>query len=311
LEAWCNTFAHITTEAEKKKVLEILKSQRIAISREQLEQKEFLTRADLVETVKLYQAYRVDINQTTNVDQQTPLHIAAEQDRYSLMLILLAAGARGEARDRSGDDPLNVISRQRQSTNGNHDYATVVKALVRAGADINGKDASGNTPLGNAALVGNPSRVRTLLGVKGIRVNEPGEYGESALFKSNVPAVTRELVAAGADVNQESRGGFTPLFAVTNPEVVAFLIKSGAEVNHLNHDRQNILVHNLRAAHAAFKISMDEEAVTNKYLKKFELLIRAGIRVNDAPSPNMTALALASRVPFPRIVTLLKKAGAR
>lgn len=311
LEAWCNTFAHVTTEAEKKKSLDILKSQRIAVSREQLEQKEWLTRADLVETVKLYQAYQCDINQTTNVDKQTPLHIAAEQDKYILMQILLAAGARGELKDQAGDDPLNIISRQRQSKNGNDDYATVVKALVKAGADINGKDANGNTPLCNAALVGNPARVRTLLGVKGIRVNEPGEYGESALFKSNVPAVTRDLVAAGANVDHESNWGFTPLFAVTNPEVVTLLIKSGADVNHLNKDRQNILVHNLLAAHGEYKISMNEGAVTNKYLKKFELLIRAGIRVNDSPKPNLTALDLANRVPLTRIVALLKKAGAR
>ncbi|MDA8124125.1 MAG: ankyrin repeat domain-containing protein [Deltaproteobacteria bacterium] len=311
LEAWCTTFAHITSEAEKKKALEILKSQHIAVTREQLEQKEWLTRADLAETVKLYQAYKYDINQTANVNKHTPLHIAALEDRYPLMLVLLAAGGRGDVKDRIGDDPLNVITRQRQSQNGNDDYATVVKALVKAGADINGKDGSGNTPLCNAALVGNPARLKTLLGVGGIRVNEPGEFGESALFKSNVPAVARELVAAKANVNQTNNGGSTPLFTVTNPEVVAFLIKSGANVNHLNDEKRNILVHNLLAAHGEYKISMDETAVTNRYLKKFELLIRAGIRVNDAPTPNLTALQLANRVPFTKIVELLRKAGAR
>lgn len=311
LEAWCNTFAHVATEAEKKTSMKILKSQRLNIKREQLEQKEWLTRADLVETVKLYQSYKYDINHTTNVNQQTPLHIAAEQDKYDLMLILLNAGARGDLKDQAGNDPLNMISRQRQSKNGNNEYATVVKELVKAGSDINGKDASGNTPLCNAAMVGNPARVRTLLGVKGIRINEPGEYGESALFKANVPAITRDLVAAGANVNMASKGGFTPLFSVTNPEVVAFLIKSGADVNHLNNERRNILVDNLLDAHTAYKISMDEKAVTNRYLKKFELLIRAGIRVNDSPSPNLTPLALANRVPFTRIVALLKKSGAR
>lgn len=311
LEAWCNTFAHVTTEAEKKKVMGILKSQRLTMSREQLEQKEWLTHANLVETVKLYQSYQYDINQTTNIDKQTPLHIAAEEDKFTLMLILLAAGARGDLKDGASDDPLNIISRQKQSKNGNDDYATVVKALVKAGADINGKDANENTPLCNAAMVGNPSRVRTLLGVKGIRVNEPGEYGESALFKTNVPAVARDLVAAGANVNFESDRGYTPLFAVTNPEVVSFLIKSGADVNHLNKDRQNILVHNLMVANAEYRISMDEGRVTNKYLRKFELLIRAGINVNGAPGTDMTPLELASRVPLTRIVALLKKAGAR
>lgn len=311
LESWCDTFAHVASEAEKKKALEILKSQHIAITREQLEQKEWLTRADLAETVKLYQSFRYDINQTANAEKLTPLHIAALQDRTPLMLVLLAAGARGDVKDRVGDDPLNLITRQRQSTNGNDDYATVVKALIKAGADINAKDNKGNTPLCNAALVGNAARAKTLLGVGGIRVNEPGEYGESALFKSNVPAVARELVAAKANVNQTNNGGSTPLFTVTNPDVVAFLIKSGANVNHLNNDRRNILVHNLLAANEEYKISMDETAITNKYLKKFEALIRAGIDVNAAPSQNLTALEIASRVPFAPIVELLRKAGAR
>lgn len=184
-------------------------------------------------------------------------------------------------------------------------------ALVKAGADINGKDAIGNTPLCNAALVDNPGRVRALLGVKGVRVNEPGEYGEPAIFKSNVLAVSRDLVAAGANVSQQNDRGYTPLFAVTNPDVVTFLIKSGANVNHLNKDRQNILVHNLSVANAEFRISMDEAAVTNKYLKKFEILIQSGIRVNDAPKSDMNALALANRVPLTKIVALLKRAGAR
>ncbi len=70
LESWCNTFAHITSEAEKKKTLETLKSQHLPITREHLEQKEWLTRADLTEMVKLYQAYKYDINRTSNANKR-------------------------------------------------------------------------------------------------------------------------------------------------------------------------------------------------------------------------------------------------
>lgn len=75
-------------------------SQRLTLSREHFEQKVWLTRADLVETVKLYQSYQYDINQSANIDKQTPLHIAAEEDKYTLMQILLAVGARADMKDR-------------------------------------------------------------------------------------------------------------------------------------------------------------------------------------------------------------------
>lgn len=307
-EFWCYYTAHITTEAEKKKVMDVMKSQGLKMNRAQFEKNLWLTRADLVETVKIYQSYKYDINQTTNIDKQTPLHIAAQENKYTLMQILIAAGAQVDLKDKLGNDPLAIIA---SSNNGNDEFAAVVKALIKAGADINGKDPRKNTPLCNAAIVGNPSRVGTFLGINGIKVDERCEYGESALFKTNVLAVSRALVAAGADVNHESDWSFTPLFTVLNPEVVSFLLKSGADVNHLNIEGQNILVHNLTNANEAFRITMDEKMITNRYLQKFEIIIKAGIRVNEAPKPEMTPLALAKRVPFPKFVALLEKAGAR
>jgi ankyrin repeat protein len=310
-ESWVNTFAHVTTEAEKKKVMDTIKSQGIKMNREHFEQKEWLTRADLVETVKIYQSYKYDINKTTNIDKQTPLHIAAEEDKYNLMLILMDAGAKANSKDKYGDEPLFIVARQTQSKSGNDEFTAVVKALVKAGGDINGKDASDNTPLCNAAIVGNLARVNTLLGIKGIRVNERGEYGESAIFKTNVLAVSRALVSAGANVNQESDYGFTPLFAVVNPEVVTFLIKSGANINHLDKNKQNILVHNLVSANSEYRLTRDDKTIVELYLKKFEILIKAGIRVNEAPRPDMTALTLAKEVPLTKIVDLLVKSGAK
>lgn len=310
-EFWCNVTAHITTEAEKKKVMDTIKSQGLSAKREQFEHTTWLTRADLVETVKIHQSYKYDINQTSNINKQTPLHIAAMDDKFTLMQILIAAGARPDLKDKDGNDPLAIITRYSQSKNGNNDFAAVVKALVNAGADINSKDVNNNTPLCNAAVVGNPSRVGTLLAVNGITVNERCEYGENALFKTNVMAVSRALVAAGADVNHESDWSYTPLFAVTDPEVVTFLLKSGANVHHLNKTKESILVNNLKNANEAYKVSMDENRITNAYLRKFEIIIKAGINVNEGPSQNTTPLVLAKRVPFTKFVALLEKSGAR
>lgn len=80
-----------------------------------------------------------------------------------------------------------------------------VRRLVRAGADLNARDADGLTPLHRAAAW-NPD-----------------------------PAVTRTLLGAGADVGTRIVGGFTPLHlaagGTTHPEVIVALVEAGTDPN--------------------------------------------------------------------------------
>lgn len=126
-----------------------------------------------------------------------------------------------------------------------------VKALIRAGADINEKDKYGFTPLMKAvdfsttqtgtqaknAYLQNLSVVKYLISQKS-KLDETNSYGDTALIiacaKNRNAEVIKSLVSAGADVNIANDSGITPLIAAcmsdNGYDVVQFLIKSKASV---------------------------------------------------------------------------------
>jgi ankyrin repeat protein len=310
-ELFCTEKGTVMTEADKKQMMELLESQGIALTREHFERTSWLTHADLVEVVKVYQEFDYDINKTTNSRRELPLHVAAITDNYAMMNILIDAGAKANVRDAIQQTPLNIIASNKNSKHSSADFDKVLKALLRAGAEINEKDGNSNTPLCNAVMAGFPERVRLIVATPGVRVNEPCEYGETALFRAGNLQIAKHLVSAGADVNALSSGKNTPLFTVTNPEVVDFLIKSGANVNQVNMDSMNILVHNTSAAREMYYHTADEEAVNKRFLPKFELLIKAGIDINFEVKPRQTALSIAKQVPLDAFVELFERYGAK
>jgi ankyrin repeat protein len=87
-------------------------------------------------------------------------------------------------------------------------HLAVVKALIKAGADVNRQDNYENTALGAATAQGS-----TL--------------------------VVMELIKAGADVNLADDMGATPIFSAAelgNSIIVALLIQAGADVNRIDED---------------------------------------------------------------------------
>ena len=76
-----------------------------------------------------------------------PIHVAAEKGHDKVVGFLLSSGANAETRtaaefEQASDTPLLLACMNR--------HLKVVKVLVEAGADINGRDWLKNTPLGNA-----------------------------------------------------------------------------------------------------------------------------------------------------------------
>src|SRR5688572_7972638 len=69
----------------------------------------------------------------------TPLQLAAEKGRAQLAELLIARGAKIDARDVGGDSPLAWAA-----ANGHDD---VVRLLVDKGADVNSRSAKSMTPL--------------------------------------------------------------------------------------------------------------------------------------------------------------------
>jgi ankyrin repeat protein len=114
------------------------------------------------------------------------------------------------------------------------DKATVAK-LLAGGAEVNTRDARGNTPLMYASASGSLDMMRQLL-TAGADVKAKNNFESTALMwcSSNLEKV-RLLIDKGADVNAHSKQGRTPLVIAAahdgNIDVIRLLIKKGADVN--------------------------------------------------------------------------------
>jgi ankyrin repeat protein len=116
-----------------------------------------------------------------------------------------------------------------------------VRKKVKAGADVNAKDAWGYTLLHKAARQGKEKVVRELVRL-GADVNARDEFTYTALHRAaeyGRVEVVRELVKAGADVNAKGLGGWTPLHKAAlgeQVETVKELVRLGADVNAKDND---------------------------------------------------------------------------
>ena len=112
--------------------------------------------------------------------------------------------------------------------------ATTAQQLIEMGADVNGRDGDGNTPL--HAVGESVENARSLI-ERGANVNARNEGGLTPLHNvsgEKSAAVMALLIEQGADVNAVTIEGMTPLhFASFSPkrEIAALLISKGADVN--------------------------------------------------------------------------------
>ena len=121
--------------------------------------------------------------------------------------------------------------------------ASLVSALLAAGANPNAETADGVTPLMHAAARGNSSAAIHDLLAAGANANtesrQEGREGWTPLFYAlagpwRSPPVVRELTRHGADVNRAAPSGATPLLLTVclgdDPVLVKSLLDAGVEV---------------------------------------------------------------------------------
>ena len=139
------------------------------------------------------------------------------------ILIVVAEAAQDEF------DPTQL---HRAIARGNH---TSWVRLIDEGADLNQRDAKGNTPLHLAALQGNLACVQELL-EQGGEVNVRNNAGATPLIYGIVNAeIVRLMLQYKANPNAVSNHGMTPLLSAVSRgqsyEVARLLIDAGADVN--------------------------------------------------------------------------------
>lgn len=155
---------------------------------------------------------------------------------------------------------------------------TRIAALIKEGADINGKDARGMTPLMHSAVVGSPESMKLLLD-KGADPNVTNSAGSTALmFSVTDIAKVRLLLDHRADVNVASSRGRTALFLAAmsdgSADIVRLLIARGADVKTVD----------------ALKMTTLHAATWGNDIETIRLLVDAGLDVNAAHIAGFTPL---------------------
>jgi ankyrin repeat protein len=166
----------------------------------------------------------------------------------------------------------------------------VVGRMIDAGADVNARDAEGNTPLILASFYASPRCVSLLL-EKGADVNAANRIGVTALIRASTSyEKTRLLLEAGANVQVRTADlGNTPLILAArhagNSPTVKLLLARGADAT----GRNNMGICPLISGAA----SGDLETVRS--------LLDAGAKADDFPEskdPRATDIAAGFRTPL-------------
>jgi len=212
-----------------------------------------------------------------------------------------------------------------------------VKALLRAGANVNTADKIGMTPLRAATWRGHTEVVKVLLRAPGIDVNKADKDGvtplRAATWRGHTEVVKVLLRAPGIDVNKADKDGQSPLHAASefgHTEVVKVLLAApGIDVNQADKDGWTPLrgaswdghtevVKVLLRAPGIDVNKADRNGVTplraatwRGHTEVVKVLLRApGIDVNKADRNGRTPLHQASYQDHTEVVKLLLAKGA-
>ena len=182
----------------------------------------------------------------------------------------------------------------------------VTKLLLKHGADAKIRDSSGKTALMYAADHEEDDVARLLL-EHGADVNAKDKSGNTALMFAadhQEDNVARLLLGHGADVNAKDKFGNTALmFAAAHQEddVARLLLGHGADVNAKDKSGNTALM---------FAAGQEEQYIKIENDKVVRLLLEHGAEVDAKNESGETALMVAASNGYEKNVTLLLEHGA-
>jgi ankyrin repeat protein len=226
---------------------------------------------------------QIDVNATEG-DGATALHWAADRDDLPIADLLIRAGAHADVADDLGTTPLHLACTNRSGV--------MVERLLDAGGNANSPLLDGETPLMTCARSGDARAVKALL-AHGAAVNaKEHEHNQTALMwavAERHPDVVRLLIDAHADVRARS---------VIYPQTVV-----GEQTQRAGREELNYTVLRGGATPLLFAARVGDA-------ESAELLITAGVDVNESQPDGVSALVLAAHSGNGGVAALLLDHGA-
>lgn len=213
---------------------------------------------------------------------------------WLLIIVTIPLCARGQS--------VNDTDLHRAAANG--DVATITRLLSR-GADIEGRDGNGRTPLLIATHGNKVDAARTLIDA-GADVNAKDHIDDSAYLYAGASGhleIVRMALAHGADLKSTNRYGGTALIPACergHVDTVRTLIEAGVDVDHVN---------NLGWTALLEAIILSDGGPRHQQI--VALLVKAGANVTLADGKGVTPLRHAEQRGYTKIAQVLTAAGAR
>jgi FOG: Ankyrin repeat len=264
--------------------------------------------ADVNAHMLSWEAWNLVSNNTGKVTEadrtgETALILAARNGHWDVMMALMEAGADVNDHDERGWTPLMYAAHR-------HWHLGAVKYLLKAGADIQAKNADGVRAVdvlmemtAVISSVGDAEFMRMLLRA-GADVNRivSDARDETPLMRAadeGNPEIIRMLVEAGANLTAEDFLGHTALMHAAyngRPEAVQALLDAGADVHSTRHaDGETLLMMALLPPGVS-----DSREPFERRLEVVKLLVKAGADVNAKNNEGKTVFDYADTFDNPR-----------
>jgi len=253
---------------------------------------------------------------------RSPLQYAAASGSVGVASLLLEQGADPDALDRNGNHaPLGLAAE--------NDHPEMIELLLSHKANIEIKNQSKITPLGEALIAAHGGIVRQLL-EHGAHCNDRNAAGDTTLHMAAIPSwkdeeealdIVGRILACGVDINAWNHRGETALWPAiqsNRTRVAMLLVDRGADVRSadLSGDTPLHVAARLEHGQALLQQLINKgadinardhfgrtaflSAVLNRHLASAEFLLAHGNHVDETdPSGNTALHILSSRYPSP------------
>ena len=243
----------------------------------------------------------------TTFSKTSPLHVAVKTGLYDTVALLLENNANVNILDHKKRSPLHMAVSSAD--------CMATRMLLFRGANVHSSDQNGLTALQIASKMGHVELVRILL-EHNAQIFHENQKGPSPLhiaaMHGHVPVI--DMFSRHVDVNIkvacDNDGKEKAIIHLAAErglvETVRFLLERfGADANTLDSDDQTALQCALLAKHDHRRMRGKQD-----YELMVDLFIKKGIKVNQQNKRGETALHLAAKNQFHRIVEMLLLANA-